>query len=102
MRSGEKWPATSECARKQQALGERARTLVHFAHVRFCRMHSIEAAIVRTMKARKTLEHAALVLEVARQLQLFSPAPKLIKEAIEDLIAREYLERAGSEYKYLA
>jgi len=70
------------------------------------RKHAIEAAIVRIMKTRKTLDHQKLVLEASNQLlRHFKPDPKQIKKRIEDLIAREYLERdstANNVYKYLA
>ena len=66
---------------------------------------AIEAAIVRIMKARKTLSHQQLVSEVLTQLAFFRPAPKVIKRRIEALIDREYLERNAdnsSIYNYLA
>ena len=70
------------------------------------RKHAIEAAIVRIMKTRKTLEHQKLVLEASNQLlRHFKPDPKQIKKRIEELIAREYLERDANNnnvYKYLA
>ncbi len=113
------------------------------------RKHAIEAAIVRIMKTRKTLDHQKLVrappamatrdlpsggrrdrgaatararppsrrrvaplhlraqvLEASTQLMRhFKPDPKQIKKRIEDLIAREYLERDENNpqvYKYLA
>lgn len=70
------------------------------------RGYAIEAAIVRIMKARKTLGHAQLISEVIAQLQFFKPNPKDIKRRIETLIDREYLERgadpAKNEYTYLA
>jgi len=70
------------------------------------RKHAIEAAIVRIMKTRKTLDHQKLVLEASNQLlRHFKPDPKAIKKRIEDLIAREYLERDANNnnvYKYLA
>ncbi len=70
------------------------------------RVHAVEAAIVRLMKARQTMEHAQLCAEVAQQmLPLFRPDPKAIKKRIDDLITREYLERdakSSTTYRYLA
>lgn len=66
----------------------------------------IDAAIVRVMKARKSLDHAALLAEVTKQLQSrFTPVPTMIKRQIEKLIEREYIERDGANnrlYNYLA
>ena len=57
-------------------------------------------------QTRKTLDHQKLVLEASTQLMRhFKPDPKQIKKRIEDLIAREYLERDANSpntYKYLA
>lgn len=70
------------------------------------RKHLVEAVIVRIMKSRKTLEHNQLVMEVTRHLaSRFQPAPTLIKQRIEKLIEREYLERSQNDrrvYNYLA
>lgn len=70
------------------------------------RKHSIEAAIVRIMKSRKTLQHSNLIMEVVQQLQAqFNPDVKLIKRCIEGLIEREYVERDATNqqiYKYMA
>ena len=70
------------------------------------RKHQIEAAIVRIMKSRKTMEHSQLIAEVTKQLQSrFMPNPMLVKKRIESLIEREYLERSKQDrkvYNYLA
>lgn len=70
------------------------------------RRHLVEAAIVRIMKARKSLHHNDLIAEVSRQLSVrFSPSPQFIKKRVESLIEREYLERAEDDrrvYTYVA
>jgi len=70
------------------------------------RRHQVEAAIVRTMKARKKINHNDLVAEVTRQLYYrFNPSPPFIKKRIESLIEREYLQRDPDDnkvYNYLA
>ncbi|CAK9005115.1 Cullin-1 (OsCUL1) (OsCUL1-1) [Durusdinium trenchii] len=66
---------------------------------------AIEAAVVRIMKARKRMNHTALITEVLAQLHFFKPAISQVKRRIEHLIDREYLERDEEEanvYKYLA
>lgn len=66
---------------------------------------AIEAAIVRTMKARLTLSHQQLIVEVLSQLSFFKPDPKTIKRGIESLIDREYLTRDMNNsnlYTYVA
>jgi len=66
----------------------------------------IEAAIVRIMKSRKTMEHSDLIAEVTKQLSSrFMPNPNIVKKRIESLIEREYLERSKNDrklYNYLA
>ncbi|KAF3902721.1 Cullin-3 [Arthrobotrys entomopaga] len=70
------------------------------------RAHLIEAAIVRTMKARKSLKHPDLMLQITEQLsKRFMPDPGMIKKRVESLIEREYLERDTKDpntYIYLA
>lgn len=74
-------------------------------HVEDDRKLLVDAAVVRVMKARKVLDHSQLVAEVLHQISLFQPQPRVIKEAIESLIQREYLERDPIDhkcYRYLA
>lgn len=70
------------------------------------RRHAIEACIVRLMKSRRLMEHSHLISDAIAQLsQHFKPDPKVIKRRIDDLIAREYLERDSDRtnlYRYLA
>lgn len=68
------------------------------------RQYQIDAAIVRIMKARKTLSHNLLVSELFKQLK-FPAKPQDLKKRIESLLDREYLERDDQDatlYKYLA
>eukprot|EP01035_Chromulina_nebulosa_P032788 gene32788-43827_t len=65
----------------------------------------IDAVIVRIMKARKTLTHQQLLVEVLAQLSFFSPNAKKVKQRIENLIEREFLARDAENpntYNYLA
>ncbi len=68
------------------------------------RGHAVDASIVRIMKARKILAHTDLQYEVLRQITSFQPEPKFIKQRIESLLEREYLERDAVDsrmYKYM-
>lgn len=50
------------------------------------RRHHVEAAIVRIMKARKTLSHNELVMETTRQLAIrFTPTPQVLTKIISKL-----------------
>ncbi|CAF0962912.1 unnamed protein product [Adineta steineri] len=65
----------------------------------------IEAAIVRTIKARKQLDNNSLIKEIIPQLtSRFQPEIPMIKKCIELLIKKEYLERDPKDkslYTYL-
>lgn len=64
----------------------------------------MDAAIVRIMKARKSLAHTLLMSELFSQLK-FPAAPVDLKKRIESLIERDYLERDPNQpgmYRYLA
>lgn len=68
------------------------------------RNYQIDAAVVRIMKTRRTLQHTALISEVYQQLR-FPHKPADVKKRIESLIEREYLERDENNsqtYHYLA
>ena len=64
------------------------------------RRNNIDAAIVRIMKARKTIKHPDLVTEVVKQLRgRFTPKPVVIKKRIANLIERDFLERDENDRK---
>ena len=68
------------------------------------RLYLIDAAVVRIMKARKTISHQALVGEVMNQLR-FPATGADIKKRIGGLMDREYMERTSENrdhYNYLA
>ncbi|KAH9366828.1 hypothetical protein HPB48_023023 [Haemaphysalis longicornis] len=66
----------------------------------------VQAAIVRTMKVRRTLKEEELIVEIVSQLQpRFKPSATFIKECITNLIEKEYLKKDSSQpntYSYLA
>lgn len=66
----------------------------------------VNAAIVRIMKSRQTINHNELIGELVKQLQgRFQPLTLLIKQRIEDLIDKEYLKRDDelpNVYHYIA
>jgi cullin 1 len=69
------------------------------------RMHAVDASIVRIMKSSKTMKHQELLEEVLQQNLQFQPNPRTIKQRIEAMIDRGYLERNtvdSSVYMYLA
>jgi cullin 1 len=66
---------------------------------------AIEAAIVKIMKSRKKMTYMHLVNEVMTILQMFKPTPTVIKNRIESLIEKDFLERDsedGQVFRYLA
>ncbi|VDM42288.1 unnamed protein product [Toxocara canis] len=69
------------------------------------RKYYMECTIVRIMKTRKVLKHAALVNEVIEQTKSrFTPDVNFIKKNIEALIEKMYIQRTdqNDEYQYLA
>ncbi|OAA54140.1 phosphotidylinositol kinase [Niveomyces insectorum RCEF 264] len=67
------------------------------------RQFETQAAIVRIMKSRKTLAHAQLVAEVIDQTKSRGALdPADIKQNIEKLIEKDYLDREDGKYVYLA
>ena len=65
------------------------------------RSHSVDAALVRIMKTRKQMSMQDLRLEVVTLMQTFKPDDAMIKKRIENLIAREYMERDKNDENLL-
>jgi len=68
------------------------------------RQYAIDAAIVRIMKARRSLTHTLLIAELIAQLR-FPTKPIDLKKRIESLIDRDYLVRDKDDantYNYVA
>mmetsp|Transcript_24216 Transcript_24216/g.36311 ORF Transcript_24216/g.36311 Transcript_24216/m.36311 type:complete len:740 (+) Transcript_24216:262-2481(+) len=66
------------------------------------RKGALESAIVRVLKIRKTIDHQSLVQEVTKMVlnrNQFRAEPKQIKQRIESLMEREYLERDTNNAK---
>lgn len=57
----------------------------------------LDAMIVRIMKARKKERHTELLTQVLKEVSLFKPQPQMIKQSIERLIEKEYLERDDND-----
>ncbi|KAL0473294.1 ubiquitin ligase [Neurospora intermedia] len=67
------------------------------------RQFETQAAIVRIMKSRKKMAHAQLVAEVINQTKQRGAVDAAdIKANIEKLIEKDYIEREGGNYVYLA
>eukprot|EP00297_Palpitomonas_bilix_P005382 CAMPEP_0113885364 /NCGR_PEP_ID=MMETSP0780_2-20120614/10865_1 /TAXON_ID=652834 /ORGANISM="Palpitomonas bilix" /LENGTH=816 /DNA_ID=CAMNT_0000873273 /DNA_START=158 /DNA_END=2608 /DNA_ORIENTATION=- /assembly_acc=CAM_ASM_000599 len=68
------------------------------------RLHQIDAAVVRIMKARKSMKHQELIGEALVQVRFPAKAGD-VKKRIESLIERDYLERDEEDktlFRYLA
>ncbi|CAF5041748.1 unnamed protein product, partial [Rotaria sp. Silwood1] len=62
----------------------------------------IQATIIRIMKARQTLKYALLVQEIIQQLSSrFELKILMIKESIDILIEKEYIECQANEHDML-
>ena len=58
----------------------------------------IDAAIVRLMKTRQSLDHQSIVKSVTQQLaSRFLPQPLMIKQRLENLLERDFLERDAAD-----
>jgi cullin 3 len=70
------------------------------------RRYQIEAAIIKVMKARRQIDNTNLIMETTKHLLIrFKPEPAQIKQRIEQLIERGYIERDEEDkriFKYIA
>ena len=57
------------------------------------RRNVLDSVIVRIAKSRKSVKYAELVQEVVRQVSSFRPGVGMVKEQVESLLLREYLQR---------
>lgn len=66
----------------------------------------LQATIVRIMKAKKTLGHSELTQEIySLCASKFNPTQSMLKECIENLIEKQFIERQDGEkgqYTYMA
>jgi cullin 1 len=69
------------------------------------RKYTVQATIVQIMKVKKVLKHQQLVSEILTQLATkFQPSLLLIKQCVEVLIDKEYLQRSSKNnavYSYI-
>jgi len=64
------------------------------------RKPQVEAALVRLMKARRTLPYNNIVAEITQQLSpRFLPTTALIKGRVESLVERMFLERDPQDHR---
>lgn len=64
----------------------------------------IDAKIVQIMKTKKEYKHVNLIADVIQMITMFRTQPPDVKQRIEDLIQRQYLERKAEDrttYVYL-
>ena len=70
------------------------------------RRYAIEAAVIKVMKARLSIDYNNLIGETVKLLQAkFKPEPAMVKIRIESLIDRGYIERSEEDkriFKYVA
>lgn len=91
--SNDKFDSTSTTSRVET---EEEHTIT-LASIQKSRELEVDAAIVRLLKANKSMKFENLIIEVVRLLddvsKRFRPQPSLIKKRVEDLIEKEYLRR---------
>ena len=98
--------ASSTASGKNKKSKEQEETDAVNANISEGRRIEINAAIVRILKSRRTVKHNELIEGLVKQLSnRFQPLVVLIKQQIEDLIDKEYLERDANDrnvYHYIA
>jgi hypothetical protein len=62
------------------------------------RVPMVEATVMKVMKSRQRVEHAALVAAVMDHLvQRFRPEPRFVKQCIESLLHRDFISRDAAD-----
>lgn len=61
------------------------------------RKYQVDAALVRIMKGRRTMNQQELLVEVQRHVQTFEPDVRFMKSRVEHLLTNDYLERDEKE-----
>ena len=93
------------CYRARQS-DERIYTPQMADEIKAGRIEVLKAAIVRALKARRTLSYNDIVSQVFQQLRHhFRPTTEAVKQAIEVLIDKEFIERDEEDrtkYHYIA
>lgn len=66
------------------------------------RRYAIEAIVIKVMKSRRKIEYLNLVVEATKMLQSrFNPDPNQLKQRIESLMERGYMERDTDDKRIL-
>ena len=65
------------------------------------RAHTIDAAIIKRMKADKRMEYNQLLTQVLAALSMFQPEPAFVKKRVEKLINDEFLARDQNDRSIL-
>lgn len=57
------------------------------------RKKELDAALVRIMKSNRRMDFSDLAKEVRKVIEHFPPSDRQLRQVLDDLIQREYLER---------
>lgn len=63
------------------------------------RQFVVDSTIVRIMKSKRILAHPDLIIATSQSIQQFAPDVRFLKQRIESLIEKEYLERDPRDHR---